>query len=404
MCKTQFAPNFKYIIMDLIPYSISKYSLETYMIKITSRSRIIYWIIIGMILIGIGILPFIYVDVSVQARGYFQSDIEKQIVYTPIQGKIIYASIRNGETKKRGDTLLIIDTETIRAQHASLIQRIGENDSSMLDLGKLTKISSLENPSFHFVLITQRYKAEFENLRNQQKMQFQKYEKKKTEHRRNELLYHQQLIPEIEYENSLYSLNSEKDNLNQILLSQKSLWQNDLTLRRNESVTLLADLKQCSEALTNRIVLAPTDGEIIQSSDIQTGSIVTSGQKIAEISPEGELVATCFVKPSDIGLIHEKQKVRIQVDAFNYNEWGMLQGDIIDISDDMIVENGSVAYFKVKCKPEKTFLSLKNGYKADIKKGMSLNTRIQVIRRSLYHLLFDKADKWFNPYTYIKEQ
>jgi hypothetical protein len=58
------------------------------MIKITSRSRIIYWIIIGMILIGIGILPFIYVDVSVQARGYFQSDIEKQIVYTPIQGKI----------------------------------------------------------------------------------------------------------------------------------------------------------------------------------------------------------------------------------------------------------------------------------------------------------------------------
>jgi HlyD family secretion protein len=390
--------------MDLIPYSISKYSLETYMIKITSRSRIIYWIIIGMILIGIGILPFIYVDVSVQARGYFQSDIEKQIVYTPIQGKIIYASIRNGETKKRGDTLLIIDTETIRAQHASLIQRIGENDSSMLDLGKLTKISSLENPSFHFVLITQRYKAEFENLRNQQKMQFQKYEKKKTEHRRNELLYHQQLIPEIEYENSLYSLNSEKDNLNQILLSQKSLWQNDLTLRRNESVTLLADLKQCSEALTNRIVLAPTDGEIIQSSDIQTGSIVTSGQKIAEISPEGELVATCFVKPSDIGLIHEKQKVRIQVDAFNYNEWGLLQGDIIDISDDMIVENGSVAYFKVKCKPEKTFLSLKNGYKADIKKGMSLNTRIQVIRRSLYHLLFDKADKWFNPYTYIKEQ
>ena len=147
-------------------------------------------------------------------------------------------------------------------------------------------------------------------------------------------------------------------------------------MRRNESVKLLADLKQCAEELTNRIVLAPISGEIIQSSDIQTGSIVSPGQKIAEISPEGELVATCFVKPADIGLIHEKQKVKIQVDAFNYNEWGMLQGDIIDISDDMIIENGSTAYFRIKCKPEKTFLSLKNGYKADIKKGMSLNTRI----------------------------
>ena len=356
-----------------------------------------------MILVGIAILPFVSVDVSVQARGYFQSDIEKQVVYTPIQGKIIYTSIRNGETINKGDTLLVIDTETIRAKHASLVQRIAENDSSMMDLEKLTKIYSSDNKMLNISLITQRYRAEFANLRIQQSIQLQKYQKKKTEHERNELLYHQQIIPKMEYENSLFLLNSEKDNLNQVLLSQKSVWQNDLTLRRNESVTLLADIKQCSEELTNRIVLAPTSGEVIQSSDIQTGSIVSPGQKIAEISPAGELVATCFVKPSDIGLIHEKQKVKIQVDAFNFNEWGMLQGDIIDISDDMILENGSVAYFRIKCKPEKTFLSLKNGYKADIKKGMSLSTRIVVIRRSLFHLLFDKADKWFNPYTYVKE-
>jgi len=388
--------------MDLIPFSMSENSLETYLVNITTRSKIIYWIIIGMILIVIAVLPVINVDVSVQARGYFQSDIEKQVVYTPIQGKIIYTSVHNGETIEKGDTLLVIDTETIRAKHASLVQRIGENDSSIMDLEKLTNIISSDNKNFRKALITQRYRAEYANLRNQESIQFQRYQKKKTEHERNELLYRQQIIPKSEYENSLFSLNSEKDNLNQVLLSQRSIWQNDLTLRRNESVILLADLKQCSEELANRIVLAPTGGEVIQSSDIQSGSIVSAGQKIAEISPEGELVATCFVKPSDIGLIHEKQKVKIQVDAFNFNEWGMLQGDIIDISDDMIIDNGSVAYFRVRCKPEKTFLSLKNGYKADIKKGMSLSTRIVVIRRSLFHLLFDKADKWFNPYTYVK--
>jgi HlyD family secretion protein len=389
--------------MDLIPFSISENSLETYLVNITTRSRIIYWIIIGMILVVIAVLPIINVDVSVQARGYFQSDIEKQVVYTPIQGKIIYTSVHNGETIEKGDTLLVIDTETIYAKQASLVQRIGENDSSIMDLEKLTNILSSDNKTSNKSLITQRYKAEYANLRIQQTIQFQRYLKKKTEHERNELLYRQQIIPKSEYENSLFSLNSEKDNLNQVLLSQRSLWQNDLTLRRNESVVLLADLKQCSEELANRIVLAPTGGEVIQSSDIQLGSIVSAGQKIAEISPEGELVATCFIKPSDIGLIHEKQKVKIQVDAFNFNEWGMLQGDIIDISDDMIIDNGSVAYFRVKCKPEKTFLSLKNGYKADIKKGMSISTRIVVIRRSLFHLLFDKADKWFNPYTYVKE-
>ena len=81
-----------------------------------------------------------------------------------------------------------------------------------------------------------------------------------------------------------------------------------LLIRKNESIKILADLEQCNEELSNRIVLAPTSGEIIQSTDIQIGSIVSPGQKIAEISPDGELIATCFVKPADIGFINENRK------------------------------------------------------------------------------------------------
>lgn len=389
--------------MKLIPYSVSTQCLESYFIKITSRSKIIYWIIIGIIVFGIAVLPFIYVDVSVQARGYFQSEIEKQVVYTPFHGRVVFASFHNGDKVEKGDTLLIIDSETIRAQQSALKNRIAENDESINDLEKLTVIDSSGLYGEEVVLITKRYQAEYENVVNQHGMQYQKYQKRKTEHERNELLFKQKIIPETDHENSSYALKSEKDNLNQILIYQKSVWQNDLTSRKNEAVRLQAEYKQCNEELNNRIVLAPTSGEVIQTSDIQTGSVVSQGQKIAELSPEGELIATCFARPTDIGLIRESQKVKIQVDAFNYNEWGMLTGSIIDISDDMIVENGSTAYFRIKCKPDSTFLSLRNGHKAYIKKGMSLNTRIFVIRRSLYNLLFDKADKWFNPYTYKPE-
>jgi membrane fusion protein, peptide pheromone/bacteriocin exporter len=390
--------------MDLIPANIASYTLEYYLIKVTARSRIIYWILIWVVVSGIALLPFIYVDVSIQARGYFQADIEKQIVYTPFHGKIIYTAIRNGKKVEKGDTLLVIDSESIKALQRSLDQRIAENNASISDLVKLTGLDSVDLKNPDIGLIKERYQAEYRNITNQQIIQFQKYRKRKTEHERNELLYNQKIIPRADYENSLFILGSERDNLNQILLNQKSVWQSDLAIRKNEGIKLYADLKQCDEELTNRIVLAPTSGEIIRSADIQMESIVSQGQKIAEISPDGELVATCFVKPDDIGLINEKQKVRIQVDAFNYHEWGMLPGDIIDISDDMIVEDASSAYFRLKCKPERTFLSLKSGQVAFIKKGMSFNARIVVIRRSLYHLLFDKADKWFNPYTYSKKQ
>ena len=134
--------------MDLIPFSISEYSLETYLIKITTRSRIIYWIIIGIILVGIAILPFIYVDVSVQARGYFQSDIEKQVVSTPVQGKIIYTSVYNGKRVIKGDTLLVIDTESIRALHASLVQRMEENKYIHDGSGETDKYLFIGKPAF----------------------------------------------------------------------------------------------------------------------------------------------------------------------------------------------------------------------------------------------------------------
>ena len=93
--------------MDIIPYSLSDYTLESYLTRINVRSKIIYWIIIFGVIISISLLPFIYVDVTVLARGYFQPDIEKQIVSAPFSGKVIYSSVKSGKRINRGDTLLI---------------------------------------------------------------------------------------------------------------------------------------------------------------------------------------------------------------------------------------------------------------------------------------------------------
>lgn len=166
--------------MDLIPSTLAGFTLESYLAKITTRSRIIYWIIIGVVVFCIALLPFIYVDVSVQARGYFQTDIEKQIVYAPFQGKIIFTSIRNGERVIKGDTLLIIDSETIRAQQISLNQRIAENDASINDLEKLAGLDSIDIKHLNIGLVTKRYKAEFKNVSNQHTIQLQRYRKKKN--------------------------------------------------------------------------------------------------------------------------------------------------------------------------------------------------------------------------------
>jgi HlyD family secretion protein len=53
--------------------------------------------------------------------------------------------------------------------------------------------------------------------------------------------------------------------------------------------------------------------------------------------------------------------------------------------------------FRVRCSLDTKFLQLKNGYKGDLKKGMTLTGRFYLTDRSLWQLLFDKVDKWVNP-------
>jgi HlyD family secretion protein len=53
--------------------------------------------------------------------------------------------------------------------------------------------------------------------------------------------------------------------------------------------------------------------------------------------------------------------------------------------------------FKVKCTFKSPTLMLKNGVKGQLKKGMSLQARFILTRRSLFQLLFDRTDDWINP-------
>jgi HlyD family secretion protein len=53
--------------------------------------------------------------------------------------------------------------------------------------------------------------------------------------------------------------------------------------------------------------------------------------------------------------------------------------------------------FKVRCVLDSNQLHLKIGFTGNIKKGMTVQARFVVTRRSLWQLLFDKIDDWVNP-------
>jgi len=150
--------------MKFIPKELVDKVLESYLSVVTTRSRSVYWLIIIILLVLLGSLPFIFVDVAVRAGGYFQSDIERQAIYSPCNGQVFFNSIRTGKRVAKGDTLMIIGSETLKAELAAISQKISENDNAMEDLGTLLSAKLVKSSISAKPLVTKRYNAEFSNL------------------------------------------------------------------------------------------------------------------------------------------------------------------------------------------------------------------------------------------------
>ena len=105
-----------------------------------------------------------------------------------------------------------------------------------------------------------------------------------------------------------------------------------------------------------------------------------------------------YISPSEIGYINKGQKVKFQIDAYNYNQWGLASGEVIDIDKNITHSQEGNYAFKVRCRLNNSALKLKNGYEGKIIKGMTLTARFIVTRRSLWQILFDKLDDWLNPH------
>lgn len=61
--------------MELLTKEWSDRILASYLCKVSTRSKIIYWVIIIVIVTVLLCLPLIYVDVAVRSRGFFSLEL-----------------------------------------------------------------------------------------------------------------------------------------------------------------------------------------------------------------------------------------------------------------------------------------------------------------------------------------
>jgi len=298
-----------------------------------------------------------------------------------------------------GDTLIVIGRDVWGEQLQNAMKRKGELNRLLADLAVLTNLSSNEiceasdkMATFQTAIYKQNYQLFFRRYQNG----MEHFYTVQKNYERNRLLFEQHVIASTDFEHIAYEYNKAVLELTILFNEQMNSWRQEQQKYRDERFEIESRVAQLTLQKQELIVIASVTGTIQQLSGLRVGNYVTEGEVLMEISPEGALYAECYVSPRDIGLIRTGQIAIFQIDAFNYNEWGVLQAHVTDIASDVLFLDGH-PFFKVCCTPIKDHLTLKNGYIGPLKKGMTLNVRFMVTRRTLFQWLYDKMDNWLNP-------
>ena len=369
--------------------TFSEDNLQSLLLFNHIKSRSLYLTTLLVIIFCLSLLPVVKISLSVQGRGFIRPVTEKSIIKALKSEMVSSVCIKEGQYVRTGDTLVVLRQDILKSNISLFQQELKKKLIFKNDLNCLISDQPLQIKSNLFKEKYAVYKQKLTEINT-------RISRAEAEIDRNESLHTKEIISQKEYDDLCYNLLRLEKEKKLLKTNHKVQWKNDL--EENES-----SVYEIKNRLTELIkqkhffnITAPVSGTIEEFEGIYEGSTLHEGQIVAVISPESKKIAEIYVTGKDIGYLQKGQVSIIQVDAFDYNQWGAIKSKILSISDDYIlIENKP--FFKVKCQIETEYLQLKNGVKGFLKKGMTLNARFIISKRSLFQLLYQKSDSWLNP-------
>jgi multidrug resistance efflux pump len=357
------------------------------------RNKIsLYYILLFFVVVTITCLPFIKTTISIKSMGLTRPLNERTELKPLISGILDSLFVNEGDTVQQGQLLATIkDNNTLPRVILNKFE-LNQRLNFINDLEKLTTVTDYQ----YLVLQTPLYRQQLNKLLfqlNDQQAALKKVEREKEIN--NQLLKDKVIAPKEHFDKEIEAERLQA-NFSAFKNEQITNWQNDLQRYKLEVSQFTAQKQQIEVDKRSHFMYAPVAGVVQNINTRYAGGFIATGETLCIISPQSNLIGECYISTRDVGLLKVNQPARFQIDAFDYNYFGILTGKVVSIDNDFtIVENKPV--FKVRCSFDSKQLLLKNGYKGELKKGLTFQVRFVVAERSLWQLLFDKVDDWFNP-------
>ena len=375
---------------QLFPKEFLKHSVEVHQFKYSQRRRNIYWTLLILLLLVLLALPLVKVNVYTTVRGIIKPETERQVLRVNSSGQVILSQLLPNASVQKGDTLLRLAQPILEEKKQLLLTQMNECYAILHDLKQLSK--KTKRPD----LKTPTYQKQWQSFAVQQEELAIKTAKSMNDFERAKSLFQKEIIPKVEWEQA--------QNTYQLTLSaeeqfhQRSLvaWGNEQLEINKQLRTLESNLKQLQQEQQAYCLIAPSSGTLLLNEGIAPGSWVQAGQVLGELSPESKLIVEAYIPSHKIGQVTTHATARYQVDAFNYRQWGMATGKVLDKGKDVELID-QTPLFKVRCSIDQTHLQLASGVEGRLQKGLGVTVLFYHNRRSLFDLLFDDINDWINP-------
>ncbi len=128
---------------------------------------------------------------------------------------------------------------------------------------------------------------------------------------------------------------------------------------------------------------APVSGTIQQLVLHTEGGVVTPAQQLMVIVPDDQrLEVEALVANKDIGFVREGQDTEIKVDAFPFTKYGVIEGKLVNVSDDAIADKNLGLVYKARILMQKIHIRIK-GKQVALTPGMTVVAEIKTGQRRL---------------------
>lgn len=386
----------------LFPKEIIDQSQEKNFSRHSVASQVIYCTLIASFLVILVLLPFIKVDVGVRSRGVIRPVAEVVPIQSPVSGKVELMNVGENDFIGKGETFAVIEATGLQERIRHNRNRSRRIKSYLGDLKKLTRQDTVHFNS-QIDLESARYQKSWIAFRQHLFNRKQQVDRHYRAFQRQNRLEDMAAGSKVDREEAYYSWKASEGEYRLLVKQQIDEWELDIISFEEEWDQLESEYEQLKQEKRLYHLQSPISGTVQNLGGLLQSNYVHANQVLGEISPDTSLVAEIHIDPGDIGLLHEGMAVRLQVDAFNYNQWGIVTGKVTSLSNDVITRDDWPSY-RALCAIDQSHLQLSNGAKGYLKKGMSLQARFIVSRRSLLQLLYDKVDDWINPVSNANKQ